>query len=90
MNSVKLSEDPRMKDGMNKDDRACTDILCLIVFLAFIGAMGYATMYGFKHGDIEKLIGPIAGLSATQASSGVSSYVICGQGITQGYDKLYF
>lgn len=75
-----------MKDGMNKDDRGCTDILCLIVFLAFLGAMGYATMYGFKHGDIEKLIGPIAGLSGPSGSS----YVICGQGITQGYDKLYF
>ena len=84
MNSVKLSEDPRMKDGMNKNDRGCTDILCLIVFLAFLGAMGYATMYGFKNGDIEKLIGPIAG------SSGASGYVICGQDNTHGYEKLYF
>lgn len=46
--------------GLKREGRACTDILCLIVFLAFIGAMGYATFYGFHHGDIERLLAPIA------------------------------
>jgi hypothetical protein len=56
MNNVQLE-----CDGMKREGRGCTDILCLIVFLAFIGAMGYATFYGFHNGDIERLIAPIAG-----------------------------
>jgi len=31
-------------------DRCCTDILCLGLFWAFIGAMVYATIYGYSHG----------------------------------------
>jgi hypothetical protein len=36
-------------DGIAKD-RCCTDIICLVLFFIFIGAMGYATMYGYKNG----------------------------------------
>jgi len=35
--------------GINRD-RGCTDILCLLLLWAFIGAMGYATVYGYQNG----------------------------------------
>ena len=37
------------KAGIERE-RCCTDILCLVIFWAFIGAMVYATAYGFKNG----------------------------------------
>lgn len=46
--------------GMVRDGRKCTDILCLIIFLAFLGAMGYATIFGFTHGNLETLLAPIS------------------------------
>jgi hypothetical protein len=33
----------------------------LALFLAFVGAMGYLTAYGFKNGQVEKLIAPYDG-----------------------------
>ena len=33
------------KAGIERD-RSCTDIPCLLLYWAFIGAMGYATWYG--------------------------------------------
>ena len=44
-----------------KADRGCTDILCLMVFLASIGGMGFAGYYGWHHGDINRLTAPIDG-----------------------------
>ena len=35
--------------GLNMD-RKPTDILMLLIFIAFVGAMGYLTHYGYKHG----------------------------------------
>ena len=46
-------------DGGIKMDRGCTDILCLVIFWSFIGAMVYLTSYGFKNGQINKLTAPI-------------------------------
>ena len=46
--------------GINRD-RGCTDFLCLIFFWVFIGAMGYATFYGYKNGDVNRLTSPIDG-----------------------------
>jgi len=45
-------------DGV-KRDRGCTDILCLIVFLGTIVAMGYCTIYGYKHGQVAKFVAPL-------------------------------
>lgn len=48
------------KAGIERD-RCCTDILCLGLFWAFIGAMVYATWYGFHNGQVNKLTAPIDG-----------------------------
>lgn len=48
------------KAGINRD-RCCTDILCLGLFWAFLGAMCYATFYGFHNGQVNKLTAPIDG-----------------------------
>lgn len=46
---------------MNRKERKCTDILCLIVFIAYLGAMGFMTVYGFIKGDVDKLLAPLDG-----------------------------
>jgi hypothetical protein len=46
---------------MVRDGRKCTDILCLIIFFAFLGAMGYLTAYAHSHGNLEKLTAPLDG-----------------------------
>lgn len=33
----------------------------LVIFFAFLGAMGYCTMYGYKHGNVKKLLAPLDG-----------------------------
>lgn len=35
------------KDGINFNNRHCTDVLCCIVFVAFIGAMLAVAGYSF-------------------------------------------
>lgn len=44
-------------------NRRCTDILCCIIFTAFLGGMGAATIYGYINGNPGKLIAPIDGNS---------------------------
>ena len=62
--------------GINRD-RGCTDIICLALFFAFIGAMGYATAFGYKHGEVNRLTAPIdAGLN------------FCGFSPMEGYGKM--
>ena len=48
------------KDGIEKE-RCCTDIFCLVLFWGFIGAMCYATLYGYNNGEVNKLTAPIDG-----------------------------
>lgn len=43
------------------EDRGCTDILCLLIFMAFIGTMGVCTYYGYKNGNIDKYFAPLDG-----------------------------
>ncbi|XP_059489067.1 choline transporter-like 2 isoform X2 [Neocloeon triangulifer] len=38
--------------------RSCTDILCLFLFLAFIGGWIFVATYAYRHGDPQKLIYP--------------------------------
>ena len=33
----------------------------MIIFIAYVGAMGFITVYGFMNGDITKLLAPIDG-----------------------------
>jgi hypothetical protein len=47
-------------DGLVRE-RKCTDIMCLFVFFAFIVGMGVCSGYGFKHGQISKLLAPLDG-----------------------------
>lgn len=49
----------KMEKAGIETDRCCTDILCLAIFWAFIGAMIYGTWYGFHNGQINKLTAPI-------------------------------
>jgi hypothetical protein len=49
-----------IKDGLNTD-RTCTDVLCLIVFAAFLFSMGFCTFYGYKNGNVNTLIAPLDG-----------------------------
>lgn len=60
-----------------KRERGCTDIFCLILFWLFIGCMGYATMYGYKNGEINKLTAPIN-----------ADGKFCGFGETKDYPKM--
>jgi len=39
--------------------RKCTDILCLIIFLAAVGAGGYIGYYSSVNGDPELLVAPL-------------------------------
>ncbi|CAK0877193.1 unnamed protein product [Prorocentrum cordatum] len=40
-------------DGIVK--QGCTDVACLVLFLAVLGLMGWLTHYASAHGDIQKL-----------------------------------
>ena len=39
--------------------RKCTDCLFLIIFLAFLGAMVWCTMYGVSNGKPDELLSPV-------------------------------
>lgn len=41
--------------------RRCTDLLCCLIFVAFIVYMGVETVYGYVNGNIDKLLAPIDG-----------------------------
>ena len=53
-------EENKMKpeDKGLKRDRECTDVLCCLVFLAFIVATVGLAAWGFKDGDPQKLLTP--------------------------------
>lgn len=66
--------------GINRD-RGFTDILFLIIWLAFLGSMGYLTNYGFQNGHVNKLLAPLDGdksfcgwKNATRAESAGGPY----------------
>ncbi|XP_047028248.1 choline transporter-like 2 isoform X4 [Helicoverpa zea] len=40
-------------------NRACTDVLWLILFILFLGVWGYVGYYGMTHGSVQKLLAPI-------------------------------
>lgn len=42
-------------------NRKCTDVLCLIVFIAFVGGMFGAGIYGFLYGNPSKMFASIDG-----------------------------
>ena len=47
-------------DGNNpiEKKRSCTDVICLLLFIAFLGAWGAVAFFGIQGGDIDKVIYP--------------------------------
>jgi hypothetical protein len=52
-----LREKTSVQEGL-VTDRKCTDVFFLIVFVAFIAAMGAIVVYSLTHGQIEKVLAP--------------------------------
>ena len=52
---------PAIARKPTEKSRRCTDVLCCLVFLAFIVGMFYFTIYGYINGNPGKLIAPIDG-----------------------------
>uniref|UniRef100_A0AAG5D3B7 Choline transporter-like protein n=1 Tax=Anopheles atroparvus TaxID=41427 RepID=A0AAG5D3B7_ANOAO len=55
--SEPLKHDPDFKGPLSK--RSCTDLPCLFLFIAFLGAWGYVAYYAAHHGDLNRLLVPI-------------------------------
>ena len=47
-------------DGNNpiEKKRSCTDVICLLLFIAFLGGWGVVAFFGIQDGDIDKVIYP--------------------------------
>lgn len=54
------AKDQGLGNGVVRE-RGCKDILCLMVFVAFITAMVFCTIYGNKNGQLGKLMAPLDG-----------------------------
>lgn len=54
------ARDQGLGEGVVKE-RGIKDCLCLIVYVVFLGAMVFCTIYGNRHGRINKLIAPLDG-----------------------------
>jgi choline transporter-like protein 2/4/5 len=42
-------------DGGPLKKRSCTDIICLLIFAAYVGFMIYLFIYGLIRGDFERI-----------------------------------
>ena len=93
--SKSASKDDRYKErteafkvtdcGMNTEtginlDRGCTDMICVVLFLAFIATMFGTAFYGIAQGDPKAMIKPY---DFTKSICGVNETV-------KDYGKLYF
>ncbi len=58
MNKFNVKDSSGISGGL-KEDRGCTDILCLLIWFAFLGSIVFLAVYGSKHGNLPKLIAPI-------------------------------
>lgn len=78
-----------IQSGIVRDDeRSCTDCCFLLVFLAFIGSMGFLTYKGFHEGDVKKLLAPLDGDHRFCGIKMVNEAGDVEYDLT-GYDKLY-
>ena len=59
--------------------RSCTDIVCLLLFLAFLGGWGFVAYYGISYGDINKVIYPTDSMGR-----------VCGEGNMENRPFLLF
>jgi len=56
-------------------DRKCTDICCCMIFVAFLGTIGFMGVYGYLNGEVSKLIAPVdANGRICGFSAGVEKY----------------
>ena len=55
-----VTYDKSMAKRPSDNNRKCTDVLCCLIFTAFLGSMGFCTIYGYVKGNPGKLIAPIA------------------------------
>jgi choline transporter-like protein 2/4/5 len=60
MQGFSVANNSNIRDGVAKE-RSVTDFFCLIVFAVFFAAMMGATLYGFKKGDVPRMMAPIDG-----------------------------
>jgi len=56
-----LKSDPKLRDGMAYENRKVTDILCLVIFVSVVAAMGSFSIYGFVFGNVSKVVGGLDG-----------------------------
>ena len=63
-------------------DRKCTDCLFFLIFIAFLGGMGYMTIDGYVNGQVDIMLAPIS-----------QNQIICGFNTSYGdatdYPVLY-
>ena len=60
MNNYDEEVDPKVRALRNgpMEDRSCTDLLCLLIWFAFMGGFGFVAMQGYKNGDPTRLAYP--------------------------------
>ncbi|KAJ6641805.1 Choline transporter-like 2 [Pseudolycoriella hygida] len=54
--SEPLTYDKNFKGPLSK--RSCTDVICLLIFIAFLACWGVVGYYAIKNGDIDRLLVP--------------------------------
>ena len=57
------------QEGGPIKNRGCTDVICFLLFFAFLGGWGVVGYYGFKNGDPTRLIYPSDSSGAICGSS---------------------
>ena len=69
-----VKSNSKIEDGLKKT-RWCTDVIFLVIWFAFLAAMGFATYYGAKSGNLNKLLAPVNGDGVLcGSSSGFKNY----------------
>ncbi len=63
--------------------RKCTNLLCLIVFIAAVGAVLYMSIDGYVRGNPDEMLAPVSGAGQ------LCGYNIPAIGDATGYPKLY-
>ncbi|CAC5373360.1 SLC44A2_4_5 [Mytilus coruscus] len=72
-----LKYDPNFKGPIK--NRSCTDIICCLLFLIFIGGLVVVAIFAFKYGDPKLLLYPVN-----------SDNELCGYGNQIGKNYLFF
>jgi hypothetical protein len=77
-----------MKNGP-LENRSCTDVLCCLVFIAFMAGMVGCVGYGFANGDPKKL-GYAYDPEANGCGSSATSSATYGSKSYESYKYMYF